>query len=78
MDLELKSQVDGWLERAEQADKEEDAAYGKDMRGDELPDWVKDKAKRRAKVREAMARLKEESPRRMRTSSRDQRSLRVS
>lgn len=60
-DRELKKQVDGWLERAEQADREEDAEYGKDKRGDELPDWVKDKAKRRAKIREAMARLKEEA-----------------
>jgi len=60
-DRELKKQVDGWLERAEQTDREEDAEYGKDKRGDELPDWVKDKAKRRAKIREAMARLKEEA-----------------
>jgi transposase len=60
-DRELKKQVDGWLERAEQADREEDAANGKDKRGDELPEWVKDKAKRRAKIREAMARLKEEA-----------------
>lgn len=60
-DGELKKQVDGWLRRAEDEDREEDAAYGKDKRGDELPDWVKDKVKRRAKIREAMARLKEEA-----------------
>ncbi|HEU4394962.1 MAG TPA: IS1182 family transposase [Planctomycetota bacterium] len=60
-DRDLKRVVDGWLQRAEDEDAEEDAAYGKDKRGDELPDWVKDKEKRRAKIREAMARLKEEA-----------------
>ena len=58
-DRELEKQVEGWLRRAEDEDNEEDARYGKDKRGDELPDWVKDKEKRRAKIREAMARLQE-------------------
>ena len=53
----LKEQVDSWMRRAEYVDGEEDAKYGRDKRGDELPEWVKDKQKRREKIREAMARL---------------------
>jgi transposase len=60
-DRELKEQVDSWLRRAEDVDCREDEQYGRDKRGDEMPEWVKDKEKRRAKIREAMARLKEEA-----------------
>lgn len=57
---ELADEVDAWLKTAEAADAEEDAAHG-DRRGDEMPDWVADKAKRRAKIREAMAALEAEA-----------------
>jgi transposase len=57
---ELAAEVDAWLKAAEAADAEEDAAFG-DKRGDEMPDWVADKAKRRAKIREAMAALEAEA-----------------
>lgn len=53
---ELAAEVDAWLKAAEAADAEEDAALG-DKRGDEMPDWVANKAKRREKIREAMAAL---------------------
>src|SRR5229473_339496 len=43
------------------ADAAEDRAYGTDKRGDELPDWVADKAKRLAKIREAKAALEAEA-----------------
>jgi transposase len=56
-EAELKAEVDRWLAAAEAADAEEDAAFGKDKRGDELPDWVADKEKRLAKIREAKAAL---------------------
>ena len=60
-EAELQAEVDRWLAAAEAADAEEDKAFGKDKRGDELPDWVADKAKRLAKIREAKAALEAEA-----------------
>lgn len=60
-DARLKAEVARWFEEAERIDAEEDALYGPDKRGDELPDWVKDKQKRREKIREAMAALEAEA-----------------
>lgn len=60
-EAELQAEVDGWLAAAEAADAEEDRAFGKDKRGDELPGWVADKAKRLAKIREAKAALEAEA-----------------
>lgn len=57
---ELAAEVDAWLKAAEAADAEEDAALG-DKRGDEMPDWVADKAKRLEKIREAKAALEAEA-----------------
>jgi hypothetical protein len=45
------------LAAAEAADAQEDETFGKDRRGDELPDWVGDKQKRLAKIQQAMAAL---------------------
>src|SRR5204863_7601954 len=59
-EAELKAEVDRWLAAAEAADAEEDKLHG-DMRGDELPDWVADKKKRLAKIREAKAALEAEA-----------------
>jgi transposase len=56
----LAAEVDRWLETAEAADAEEDRLYG-DRRGDELPEWVADKEKRLAKIREAKAALEAEA-----------------
>jgi transposase len=58
---ELAAEIAGWLEAAEAADAAEDAAFGADKRGDELPDWVADKQKRLAKIREAKAALEAEA-----------------
>src|SRR6266853_1774400 len=49
------------LAAAEAADAQEDETFGKDKRGDELPDWVGDKAKRLAKIQQAMAALEAEA-----------------
>jgi len=59
-EAELKAEVDGWLEAAEAADREEDERYG-ERRGDELPDWVADKQKRLEKIRQAKAELEAET-----------------
>src|SRR3984957_16027428 len=45
---ELKAEVACMLAAAEAADVQEDEIFGKDKRGDEMPDWASDKAKRLA------------------------------
>ena len=59
-EAELKAEVDRWLAAAEAADAAEDKLYG-DTRGDELPDWVADKAQRLEKIRQAKAALEAEA-----------------
>jgi transposase len=59
-EAELKAEVDRWLAAAEAADAEEDKRLGI-RRGDEMPDWVADKAKRLAKIRAAKAELEAEA-----------------
>jgi len=58
---ELKSEIEDWFAQAQAADQEEDELYGSDQRGDELPDWVKDKQKRLEKIRQAKAELEAEA-----------------
>src|SRR5215207_5467666 len=59
-EAELAAEVDRWLKAAEAADAEEDKLYGS-KRGDEMPDWVADKEKRLAKIRQAKAELEAEA-----------------
>ena len=59
-EVELKAEVDRWLEAAEAADRAEDRLYG-DRRGEEVPDWVSDKQKRLEKIRQAKAELEAEA-----------------
>jgi transposase len=59
-EAELQAEVDRWLAAAEAADAEEDKLHG-DKRGDEMPNWVADKEKRLAKIREAKAALEAEA-----------------
>jgi len=58
---ELKAEVDRWFEQADRIDREEDELYGKDRRGDELPDWVTDKQKRLEKIQQAKKELEAEA-----------------
>jgi len=58
---ELKSEIEDWFAQAEAIDQEEDELYGSDQRGDELPEWVKDKQKRSEKIRQAKAELEAEA-----------------
>ena len=60
-EAELKAEVARMLAAAEAADAEEDETFGKDKRGDELPDWAGDKQKRLAKIQQAMAALEAEA-----------------
>jgi transposase len=53
----LVAEVAAWMKQAEAIDKAEDRATGREQRGDETPEWVANKAKRLAKIREAKAAL---------------------
>ena len=58
---ELEAEVEKWFSAAEATDAEEDKLYGRDKRGEELPDWVADKQKRAEKIRAAKAELEAEA-----------------
>jgi transposase len=57
----LAAEVAAWLAAAEAQDRAEDAEHGADLRGDETPDWMADKAKRLARIRAAKAELEAEA-----------------
>jgi transposase len=57
----LAAEVAGWLERAQAADAAEDTEQGPDRRGDEPPDWMKDKQRRLERIRAAKAELEAEA-----------------
>jgi hypothetical protein len=57
---QLKAEIDQLLKQADQVDAEEDAALGS-RRGDELPDELKRREDRLAKIEEAKARLEAEA-----------------
>lgn len=52
-ELRLKREVREWFDRAKSTDEAEDRQHGRERRGDELPEWVADKQRRIAKIREA-------------------------
>ena len=56
----LKEEIDRWFQEAEAADVIEDDMHGEQNRGDELPDWVKSKEARLAKIKEARETLEQE------------------
>lgn len=57
----LAAEVAAWLKAAEAADRAEDAEHGADLRGDETPAWMADKAQRLARIRAAKAELETEA-----------------
>jgi transposase len=60
-DADLAATVQGWLEKAEALDAREDAEWGRDRRGDELPAWVANKQARLEKIRHAKTALDAEA-----------------
>ena len=58
---ELAEQVKEWLDSAQQGDDEEDEKHGKGNRGDEIPEHVREKARKLAKIRAAAERLEAEA-----------------
>lgn len=59
-EAKLRDEVTAWFARAEATDAEEDRRHGTE-RGDELPDWVADKQRRLARLRQAKAALEAEA-----------------
>ncbi len=57
----LAAEVQRWLTQAAQADRTEDREHGAARRGDEMPDWLADKARRLEKIRRAKAALEVEA-----------------
>ena len=60
-EAQLESEVAELLRRAEEVDDEEDRRYGKDQRGDELPEELAFRESRLKKIREAKAALEAEA-----------------
>jgi transposase/signal recognition particle subunit SEC65 len=72
-EAQLQREADELLRRAEEADEEEDRRYGKDKRGDELPEELAHRESRLKKIREAMAELQAEAKERARAEGKDPR-----
>src|SRR5208337_4805796 len=58
---ELEAEVAVWMDAAAAADAKEDAAFGRDKSGEEMPAWVGDKKRRAEKIRAAKAELEAEA-----------------
>ena len=58
---ELEAEVAAWMDAAAKADASEDAAFGRDKSGEEMPAWVGDKKRRAEKIRAAKAELEAEA-----------------
>jgi transposase len=58
---ELAATVAEWFAKAAAADAAEDEEYGADKRGDEMPEWMRDKEQRLARIRAAKAELEAEA-----------------
>jgi transposase len=58
---ELEAEVARWLEVAAATDAAEDKLYGADKTGEEMPDWIADKKRRAARIRQAKAELEAEA-----------------
>lgn len=60
-EAELQAEVDELLRQADEVDEAEDAEYGRDKRGDELPEELRYREGRLKKIREAKAELEREA-----------------
>ena len=60
-EVDLQAQVRRWFEKAERQDREEDALYGEDKSGDEMPAWVSDKQELLKRLQQAKAELEAEA-----------------
>ena len=67
----LREEVRKLLNQAEAADKEEDSRYGRDRRGDELPEELQRRETRMARIREAKHALEERAREQAKSKGKD-------
>jgi transposase len=67
----LREEVRKLLNQAEAADKEEDSRYGRDRRGDELPEELQRRETRMARIREAQRALEERAREQAKSKGKD-------
>jgi len=67
----LQGEVEELLRRADKTDRMEDRHYGKDKRGDELPEELQHRESRLKKIREAMASLEAEAKEKAKKEGKD-------
>src|SRR5260370_5091536 len=67
----MREEVRKLLSQAEAADKEEDQRYGRDRRGDELPEELQRRETRIARIREAQRALEERAREQARSEGKD-------
>src|ERR1700686_3082216 len=67
----LREEVRKLLDQAEKADEEEDRRYGRDRRGDELPEELQRRETRIARIREAKQALEERAREQARSEGKD-------
>ena len=60
-EVDLEAEVKAWFDEAERQDREEDALYGADNSGDEMPAWVANKQELLKRLRQAKAELEAEA-----------------
>src|SRR5450631_3236305 len=57
---QIADEVASWFHAANRQDAADDVSYGKDKRGDELPEWIKSKQARLEKMKQAKASIESE------------------
>jgi transposase/phage gp37-like protein len=57
----FEAEVRRWFTEADRIDREEDALYGPDKSGDEMPEWMGDKQERMKRIQQAKAELEAEA-----------------
>lgn len=57
----LAEEVHKWMTSAHEGDESDDAQYGPDKRGDEIPEHIRNKTRKLARIRAAKARLEEKA-----------------
>ena len=67
----LREEVRKLLKQAEEADQEEDSRYGRDRRGDELPEELQRRETRMARIREAKHALEERAREQAKSKGKD-------
>lgn len=57
---ELRKRIEADLRKAIEIDEKEDALYGRDKRGDEMPDWMSSRKERLARIRKGLEEIERE------------------